>query len=87
MTAPVLSVVDKLPAAVANRETIETLETYLADAKAGIITAVAIAAITSDGKVLTVATHDRFSLLGAMQHLSWRISLGIEDIEEEGGVA
>ena len=80
MTTPILSVVDQLPQAVANRQAIEVLESYLVDARAGRIVSVAIAAVTNGRQCLTVstATEDRLLLLGALSRLTARINAAIE---------
>lgn len=76
MTTPVLSVVDKLPAAVANREAVEMLESFLADAKTGRIVTVALAAVTNQREysVAATSTDDRTLLLGALHRLAWKIN-------------
>jgi hypothetical protein len=81
----VLSVVERLPQAVANREVVETLESYLADAKSGRIASMAIAAITADGEALTVATRtdDRMRLLGSLTRLIARINATIDADDTE----
>lgn len=81
----VLSVVEKLPQAVANREVVETLEWYLAEAKVGRVSSVAIAGITSKGEALTVATQsdDRMRMLGSLMRLIARINATI-DADDKG---
>lgn len=59
-----------------NESVVETLETVLAEAKAGQINAVAIAAVQVDGEGMThwAKTDNRLALLGAMHILMERIA-------------
>lgn len=87
-TAPVISLVDRLPDAVESKEIIEMLEVYLKSAKAGEIRSLALVAIMSDGQALTATTRPKLNLLGALSHLVWRAHAEVQsDSEDIGGAA
>ena len=83
MSAPVLSVVEKLPKNVARRQTIEMLEYFMEEAKAGRIVSVAIVGISNGGGVVTGAsyTESNVLLLGGLSRLTWQINAGVEEEE------
>lgn len=89
--APTLSIVERLPQAVASREAVAVLEEYLEHAKAGHITAVAIAATTTTDSALTVITRSENAilLLGAVHRLAVRLNQGLDgaEVPDGGGAA
>ncbi len=66
---------DRSPAEV-DAELIDRLEAILAQAKAGFVTGIAIAATTSDGGIITgihrTVSSNAFSMLGGVAHLFQR---------------
>jgi hypothetical protein len=76
-TPPVISLVDRLPSALANREAVEILEHHLELAKAGKIKAVALAAVLDNGMAQTAcsAADSATMLLGAIGRLWHRFNM------------
>jgi hypothetical protein len=80
---PVLTVVERLPQVESNREAIAILESFLADARAGRLIAVAVAGVLDSRVAQTGSSScsDPLLLLGAVTRLSSRINFEVEALE------